>query len=130
MAVASAANPGTTAAQHLEGAWGAAYGRLPNAGESYREAIKAVEAAAIPVVEPNNHKATLGTVLRQLATTSGQWATTAPATEPLVVEMTKVLWSQQVGRHGAAGSGPPPAHTPEEAKAAVHLAATLVQWFP
>lgn len=52
--------------KHLSAAWNHAYGRNPDPRSAYREAVMAVEAASIPIVSPNNAKATLGTVIGDL----------------------------------------------------------------
>jgi hypothetical protein len=44
----------------LSNAWRSVYGRHPDASSGYRYAVRAVEAAADPVVSPNNASATLG----------------------------------------------------------------------
>ncbi len=62
-----------TAAPHLTSAWNHAFGRNPNPTQAYSEAIKAVEAAAIPIVSPNDRTATLGKVLGQLRSTPQKW---------------------------------------------------------
>jgi hypothetical protein len=54
------------ASDHLAGAWKAAFGREPNPSVAYSEAVKAVEAAAIPVVLPNDSLATLGKIVGEL----------------------------------------------------------------
>ncbi|QYA98261.1 hypothetical protein KZO11_34025 [Streptomyces anulatus] len=55
-----------SAADHLAAAWQAAYGRGPDPVRAYGEAIKAVECAAHAVIQPNNAKATLGTMLGEI----------------------------------------------------------------
>ncbi|MFE7797891.1 hypothetical protein [Nocardia sp. NPDC057440] len=64
--IAAAANRNAAAA-HLQVAWDAAYRFHPDPSTAYREAILAVEAAAIPVVVPTQAGATLGHVLGQLS---------------------------------------------------------------
>lgn len=54
------------ASGHLGKAWAAAFDQEPNPSTAYSEAIKAVEAAAIPVVLPNDPLATLGKVVGEL----------------------------------------------------------------
>ena len=54
------------AGQLLKQAWGNAYGLQPNASSAYRDAVRAAEAAATPVVSPKNLKGTLGTVIRDM----------------------------------------------------------------
>lgn len=48
---------GDKAARHLRLAWSAIYGRNPDPGKGYGEAIKAMEVATIPVVCPANPRA-------------------------------------------------------------------------
>ena len=114
----------------LEEAWHAAFGRTPDTEEAYEKAIKAVEQAAIPVVEPNNTAATLGTVLRAIRD-QGNW--TLELTDrngkpfaDLIPAMAGALWRGQRSRHGANGYRKP---SSREAEAAVILALSLVHWF-
>lgn len=129
----AARNPGP--GQYLTSAWHLAYGRLPSPGESYRESVKAVEAAAIPVICPRDSKATLDTILGAMRTSPGKWTVQVPATsaampgEQLIVAMMDALWTGQAGRHGTPVPSTPASQTLIEAEAAVHLAATLVHWF-
>ena len=69
-----------TAGHHLRQAWHLAYSRSPNAGESVRESIKAVEVAAIAVISPTNATATLGSVLGEMRTHvgKGRWTVDVP----------------------------------------------------
>lgn len=121
------------ASDHLATAWSETYGLHPNPGHAYSEAIKAVEAAAVPLVEPNNAHATLGTVLRTLRDQQATW--TVPLTnnrgEALgtgsVLALMELLWGGQSDRHGGAGPTRPVGQ--EAAEVAVHAAVTLVQWF-
>jgi len=119
-----------SAAYHLTAAWRAAYGIEPDQAKAYSESIKAVEAAAHSLIEPSNSKATLGTMLRQMRDHPGDYRLTIPApgaaAEP-VMSMMSVLWRGQTSRHG--GQTPTRMETPEEARAAVHLAVMLVHWF-
>ncbi|MFJ2829057.1 hypothetical protein ACIPC1_16025 [Streptomyces sp. NPDC087263] len=119
------------AADHLAAAWKAAYGRNPEPERAYSEAIKAVESAAHAIVEPNNTKATLGTMLRAIRNAPTRFDTVlfAPAgKEPItpVEAMMRALWEGQTSRHGAQTGTVP--ETLESARAGVHLAAALVQW--
>jgi hypothetical protein len=134
-AINETASINPTAGHHLYRAWQLAYSRTPNAAESYRESIKAVEVAAIAVICPAHAKATLGSVLGDMRNNIGKWTVEVPATseampdEKLVIEMVSSLWNGQVGRHGSPAPAVPSTQTLSEAQAAVHLAATLVQWF-
>lgn len=75
IADAAAEQSAGSAADHLTTAWQAAYGRSPNAVRAYSEAIKAVESAAHAVVQPNNAKATLGTMLGEINNARHKFAT-------------------------------------------------------
>jgi hypothetical protein len=129
----SATTPGTSTGEHLATAWRAAYGRQPDPGKAYAEAIKAVEAAAVPIVEPNHARATLGSVLGTLKAGQADWelAILGPdrtrCDAEVVVAMLELLWRGQSDRH--AGNVPTVAISAEAALMAVHLAATLVHWF-
>jgi hypothetical protein len=123
----------TRAAQHLGEAWHATYGRNPNPSHAYREAIRAVEATAIPVVSPKNAKATLGTVIADMRNAPQKRTVVLnPAKgDPVqhVIGMMELLWTAQIDRHGTADESVPLSVTREEAEAAVHLALTLTHWF-
>ncbi len=124
----------TTAGTHLSAAWTAAYGRHPIPSRAYSEAIKAVEAACIPVVVPGPRgaQATLGMVIIELNNHQQDWrlailSSGAPADISPLLAMLRLLWQGQTDRHG--GSTPTIPVTAQAAEAAVHLAVTLVQWF-
>jgi hypothetical protein len=127
--MAAAADP--TAGDHLRTAWNAAYGLNPDPDKAYREAVLAVEALACPLVCPSNPRRTLGTAIADLSNQAAQWAlaigdsTGQHASPDRLIEMLKLLWQGQ-SRH--AGSPNSRRQTQAEAEAAVHLAATLVQW--
>ncbi|WP_405668963.1 hypothetical protein OG379_40405 (plasmid) [Streptomyces sp. NBC_01166] len=127
-AVAPAAG---SAADHLAAAWQAAYGRSPDPTRAYSEAIKAVESAAHTVVQPNNTKATLGSMLGEIKNVRHKFTTAipTPSDNPIAPAeaMMRALWEGQTSRHGAQSGTVP--ETLEAARAGVHLAATLVQWF-
>jgi hypothetical protein len=120
-----------SAAQHLATAWKCAYGRDPDPSKAYSEAIKAVESASQAVIEPNNAKATLGTMLGVIRNSPQRFATAIPAASSdditLVADMMRRLWQGQTARHGS--QTPTRLETQPEAEMAVHLAVTLVQWF-
>ncbi|MFC9948481.1 hypothetical protein [Streptomyces pratensis] len=121
-----------SAADHLATAWACAYGRDPDPSKAYSEAIKAVESASQSLVEPNNTKATLGTMLRVIRNSPQRFSTAIPASGggddvTLVTDMMQRLWSGQTARHGS--QNPTRLENQREAEMAVHLAAALVQWF-
>lgn len=123
------------AAHHLAAAWSAAYGVHPDPPRAYAEAIKAVEAAAQPVIAPKEpKKATLGKMNFEMSNPDrvGTWRVTLPGPRgdddlTAVVAMCRSLWNNQTSRHG---SGHPTRYeTQAEAEAAVQLAMVLVSWF-
>jgi len=120
----------TKAAAHVRAAWTDVYGRHPNPSQGYREAVKAVEAAAIPVICPNDPTATLGKIIGQLRVQRDLWATSlSPQGRDgidLAIGMLEVLWKSQLDRHGTPDANVPISVSLEEAEAALHLALTLV----
>jgi hypothetical protein len=121
------------AGQHLTLAWVAVYGRSPDPGKAYSEAVKAVEVAAQPVITPADTSATLGKMIAVFRDGPGKWefALKPSSTDPheAVLQMMRLVWTGQTDRHGTADPEKPLHVSPEEAEAAVHLAVTLVQWF-
>jgi hypothetical protein len=121
-----------SAAMHLQAAWNAVHALHLDPGRGYGEAIKAVEAAAHAVVEPNNPKATLGTMLGHLRANRGRFSLVIAGKDgrgeigPLI-GCVELLWEGQTSRHGS--SVPTRVETPDEAAMAVDLAVMLVQWF-
>lgn len=105
----------------------------PEADQAYALAIKAVESAAHAIIEPNNRKATLGTMLgilksnptafeAEIAGPDRSKGSVAP-----VAAMMRMLWDGQTSRHGS--KEPTRNETPAEAEMAVQLASVLVLWF-
>lgn len=122
------------AARHLHRAWHRIYGRSPDASGSYRESVRAVEAAAKPVIAPTASRATLGTMLADLRNKPDKWTVALneggkAAGVGLLIEMCSSLWKSQFDRHGTDDESIPLDVSPHEAEAAVHLAVTLVHWF-
>jgi hypothetical protein len=96
--------------------------------------VRAVEVAAIPIVIPNDSGATLGRVIPALRDAPSKWRvvlTPSRGSNPVetVAHMCELLWKSQWDRHGVADESVPLNVSLEEAQTAVHLAATLVQWF-
>lgn len=120
------------AAEHLGNAWKAAYGLHPNPAVAYGEAVKAVEAALIPVVQPNHGRATLGTVLGELRANPARWRIAinhGPDHEGDIapfISMVETLWTGQTDRH--ASNGPTRAVSQSAAEGAIFLAIALVHW--
>jgi hypothetical protein len=121
-----------SAGAHLHRAWTAAYALRPDPVKAYSEAIKAVEAAAHATVEPNNRKATLGSMIKVMENTRDRWVVglghePSAAGAETVERMMRLLWTGQTSRHG--GSHPTRDETVPEARAAVNLAVALLNFF-
>jgi hypothetical protein len=118
--------PGS-AGDHLVAAWNAAYGRTADPVRAYSEAIKATEAALTPRILPKDAKATLGKLIAAVTAKPEKWQFVLGDDQvQVVLAMMRVLWNGQSSRHG--GVAPTRHETVEESQAAVHLAATLVQF--
>lgn len=120
------------ASARLAEAWNHAYGLKPEPSDAVADAIAAVEAVAIPVVMPKQHEPQLWKVLGQLKGQPDPWKLALvgkggdDSIAPLVAMLERLAGSHLDRHEGGASSGPV---TLESARAAVHLAATLVQWF-
>ena len=105
------------------------YGLHPDPTSAYRQAVRAVEQVACPLVLPNED-ATLGKVISHLRQGDHKWRFVlvardgADSVEPLVAMLDR-LWTGQVSRHGGGKNSRD--QTQAEAETAVHLAAALVQ---
>lgn len=122
------------ASDKLRQAWVDAYGVNPRPSEAYSNAVVAVEIAALSCikVEPKNGtEPTLSSLFSILEAENPKWKLVfrdnekAPGAKSLAA-MLRTLWRGHESRHGR------PEYTDasiEEARAAVMLAATLVQWF-
>jgi hypothetical protein len=110
------------------------FGRQPDPSDGYRQAVKAVESVAQPVVIPNDSKATLGKVIAAMREKPAKWSVLldSGAAEKRILDvvgMMDLLWRGQHDRHGTSDEKIPAEVSQAEAEAAVHLAITLVQWF-
>jgi hypothetical protein len=119
--------------QLLARAWAEQYGRDPNASAAFRDAVRAVESAAQPIVLPSDPKATLGKIIPAMRDAPSKWRVVLQPTDadPVasVVAMMELLWKSQHDRHGDADETRPLSVSDSEAEAAVHLAAALVHLF-
>jgi hypothetical protein len=120
--------PESRAARHLTTAWNRLSGRSPDVSVAYREAVRAVEAAAKPVVLPANPKATLGTMIAALRDKPEKWTTTLGTVDGVRLMMESV-WQGQLDRHGTDDETVPLNVSAEEADAAVTICITLVRLF-
>jgi hypothetical protein len=130
-AAAASSNAGSAASQIRE-AWKKLYQRNPDSSAAYGYAIKAVESAAHAIIEPNNSRATLGTMLGALRGAAHRYQLVLPGPSAdggvdALIKMLELLWTGQTSRHGAQTDTRN--ETQEEAQMAVHLAMTLVHWF-
>lgn len=129
-AVQNALNNSAASGRHLTLAWQAAYGMKPDPSKAYAEAVKAIEASLIPLVTPDETRATLGTALRKLRTTDSNWELAVldhdgnPARIGPVTELARLIWEGHRDRH--AGTPTATAVTPEAAEFATHAAAMIL----
>jgi hypothetical protein len=115
---------------HLVAAWGKLMGRNPDPSGAYREAIRAVEVVAVPVVAPNDASATLGKIIGELKSAPARWTVDlAEATPEQVTGMAAMIWQSQFDRHGTPDESVPLNVSQEQADAAVHVAIALVRLF-
>jgi len=113
---------------HLEQAWKEATDVDGDPSKAYREAVKAVEAAAKPLVTPNDPLATLGKISGELKAHPEQWEVTLrrDSVEELARRV-DVLRRSQHDRHGT--DEPTEPMTRDEAVAGCYLATELVGHF-
>jgi hypothetical protein len=115
---------------HLEVAWSKLVGRSPDPSTAYREAIRAVESVAKPVVSPANERATLGTIIADLRSKPAKWAVSLDsATVDDIANLAGMIWTSQLDRHGTDDTAKPLAVSQQEADAAFYIALALVRVF-
>ena len=121
--------------EYLRKAWGLIYGRNPDPNAGYLQAVMAVEAAAKPVVAPNDKDFTLGRGLGELGKSPRLFGVVSRPGDgtfdpyDTLLGMCRLMWKSQPQRHGAPDPHPLAEVSQEEAEAALHVAVTLVQWF-
>ncbi len=119
-----------SAGRLLARAWSDVHALDAQDSAAYASAVKAVEGAAQAVVMPNKLDATLGNIIGQMQA-DGDWrlplreGAKAPSAD-VVVGMLRTLWVGHRDRHGGQNYSDV---SHEEARVAVTLAATLVDWF-
>jgi hypothetical protein len=115
---------------HLVIAWSKLMGRAPDPSGAYREAIRAVEVVAAPVVTPNDSLATLGKIIKALRDKPEKWTVDlGEATTEQVTDMAAMIWQSQFDRHGTHDANVPLNVSQEQADAAVHIAIALTRLF-
>lgn len=116
---------------HLRTAWHAAYGRPAEPLKAWQSAIKAVEAALQPIVEPDNPAARLGAMRSKILQGRGNFRCELPmwdrsdaddAVEAFTQALSRVTY--EPGRHGASEQD----WTPEQAQAVLGQAVTICEW--
>jgi hypothetical protein len=103
-------------------------GRDVDASGAYREAIRAVEAIAKPVILPNDSLATLGKMIGVLKDRPAKWETTLGSVEDVRRDM-ETVWKGQRDRHGTDDESVPLSVSAGEADAAFCICLALVQLF-
>lgn len=133
-AAATVVNEGARAGALIGEAWKHVYGTNPSPTIGYREAVRAVEAAACPVILANDKTATLGKAITALRDAPpGKFITVFTEAPGRSVEsirkLMELIWKNQFDRHGTADENIPLTVSQAEAEAALHAAVTLVLWF-
>ena len=87
----------------------------------------------IPLVEPNNGRATLGTTIGELRAHPERLTLRLAGTNPTeqvatLVGMMNLIWQGQADRHGTPNPDVPPNVSTAQAEDAVHLSLLLVTW--
>ena len=121
------------AGAHIQQSWAATYGQDRNPSTAYREAVKAVEAAAQPVITPTDETATLGKMISAFGDKPAKWDVPLGASpddgRDVLRQMMAGVWHGQHDRHGTSDETRPASVSPEEAEAALHTAISLVHLF-
>ncbi|WP_146603942.1 hypothetical protein [Micromonospora deserti] len=118
----------------LADAWRHAFSMNRDPSAAYRCAVRAVEAAAGPVLTPNDQLPTLGKMISVFRDKPEKWDfafTVDSAVEPkkVLLQMLQLLWTNEYSRHVDPGVDSPLHVTQGEAESAVMLALTLTSWF-
>jgi hypothetical protein len=115
---------------HLEAAWQKLLGRQPDPSAAYREAIRAVEVAAKPVITPSDPTATLGKMIRAIEDKPEKWTVALDkGSSRQIAEMANLIWKGQLDRHGTDDPKAPLHVSQEEADMAVNIAIALARIF-
>ena len=117
-------------AEHLRRAWLLAFSREADHNAACVEAAKAIEATARSTIDPNNPKATLGTMIVAMEAKPAKWDTDLMSPDldgvGTVINMMKAVWKGHL-RHGNPDE---PLDVPaERCEMIVHTTALLVHWF-
>lgn len=126
--VRAAADGSSSAAHHLRLAWSSAFARESEPTAACDEAVRAIEAAAKPVVTPNDSQATLGKMIAAMRDAPHKWTTDSNAADDIdaVVAMLELVW-KGYRRHGDPNQAAEA--SADTAQMLVQTAALLVHWF-
>jgi hypothetical protein len=118
----------------LADAWRHAFSMQRDPSASYRCSVRAVEAAAAPILTPSDPRPSLGKMNAALRDGMGKWNfafTVDSDVEPknVLLQMMQLLWTNEYSRHVDADPNMPLHVSQREAESAAVLALTLVNWF-
>jgi hypothetical protein len=114
--------------QHLVRSWNRLNAREPDYPGAYREAVRAVEAVAKPVISPANGRTSVGTMLRDLRAKPEKWETTIGSIKEVELMMASV-WTSQLDRHGTDDESVPLDVSAQQTDAAFAICLALVRPF-
>lgn len=115
---------------HLQLAWQKLKGREEDASGAYREAVRAVEVAAKPVIAPNDGLFTLGKGISVMRADPSKWIIDLEAGSPeQIADMMALIWRGQFDRHGTDDETVPLTVSRDQAESAFMVALALVNLF-
>jgi hypothetical protein len=128
------AKQGTRAGQLLSDAWYHAFSMHRDPSAAYRCAVRAIEAAAGPILTPKDPRPSLGKMIPALRDGMQKWSfsfTVDSSVDPknVLLQMMQLIWTNEYSRHVDVDPAVPLHVSQEEAESAVVLALTLVNWF-
>ncbi|MFJ2568294.1 hypothetical protein ACIO02_36160 [Streptomyces sp. NPDC087568] len=134
LAAESTATLDARAGRLLADAWKHAFSMQRDPSAAYRYAVRAVEAAAAPVISPKDTLPTLGKMISAFRDKPEKWnfafkVDSAADPKTVVVGMMQILWTNEYTRHVDPDVQAPLHVSQEEAESAVVLALSLVNWF-
>jgi hypothetical protein len=122
------ATEATRAHDHLGSAWSKLTGRDPDPSGAYREAIRAVESVAKPLILPKDNLATMGLMIAAMRDKPEKWTTTLGQVDDVRAQM-EAVHKGQLDRHGTDDETVPLRVSPAEADAAFSTCLNLVRLF-
>ncbi|MFI9207140.1 hypothetical protein ACIGW7_03185 [Streptomyces sp. NPDC053253] len=118
----------------LADAWKHAFSMNRDPSAAYRCAVRAVEAAASPVISPSDSIPTLGKMISAFRSKPEKWifsfkVDSAANPKDVLLGMLQMIWTNEYSRHVDPDVQAPLHVSQKEAESAVVLALTLVNWF-